>query len=60
MKYRLPRKKKKEMKSKYQGIDANFNITGSLYDSFTWRYNGRVNNKYYGKIKNWRALANER
>jgi len=53
MKKRLTRKQKKEMKKKYQSIDSNFKITGSLYDGFIGL--GKKA-KYYGKIHNWKDL----
>ena len=52
---RLPRKNKKQMKKRYQSIDSNYKITGSLYDGFLG-LNRQA--KYYGKIHNWRDLIN--
>ncbi len=52
---RLPRKEKKRMKKRYQYIDSDYKIIGSLYDGFI---GFDRNAKYYGKIRNWRDLTN--
>jgi hypothetical protein len=49
---RIPRKRKKDMKKRYQSTDDNHKITGSLYDGALLGKSNRA--RYKGKIRNWR------
>ena len=51
---RIPRKRKKAMKKRYQSTDANYKITGSLYDGALLGTN--KGSRYRGKIRNWKEL----
>lgn len=52
---RIPRKRKKEMKKRYQSTDANYKITGSLYDGAL--LGTSKGSRYRGKIRNWKELS---
>jgi hypothetical protein len=55
---RIPRKRKKAMKKKYQSTDANYKITGSLYDGVLLGTSKKA--RYKGKIRNWKTLDRTR